>query len=177
MLSSKTKSHPPQMSLPQPWARQRLYGISFLQLSQLSRESSTSDGSPAHPSTAGRSFSSLRREPSSTSVQVPDASEHLLLQVTVRSLRPGEHALPKHVLQLLDEAPLYPEGTSLRLVVRSVRDLTTMRKLVAIKLANSPVVVQRPAAGHRCQASQLHPTRRTLSPPPLQNDLDLSSRS
>jgi hypothetical protein len=44
--------------------------------------------------------------------------------------------LPRHVLQLLDEAPHYPEGTGLRFAVRSVRDLPAIRKHVAIKLAN-----------------------------------------
>ncbi|MFZ1083961.1 MAG: DUF3788 domain-containing protein [Terracidiphilus sp.] len=39
-------------------------------------------------------------------------------------------------LKLMDEAPRYPEGTGLRLMVRSVNDLVEIRKLALIKLAN-----------------------------------------
>lgn len=44
--------------------------------------------------------------------------------------------LPKPVLKLLDEAPHYPEGTGLRLIVKSEKDLPAIRKLAQIKLAN-----------------------------------------
>ena len=44
--------------------------------------------------------------------------------------------LPKPLLKLLDEAPHYPEGTGLRLVVKSARDLPAIRKLAQIKMAN-----------------------------------------
>jgi len=44
--------------------------------------------------------------------------------------------LPKSVLKLLDEAPRYAEGTGLRLVVKSAKDLPAIRKLAQIKLAN-----------------------------------------
>jgi hypothetical protein len=44
--------------------------------------------------------------------------------------------LPKAVLKLLDEAPRYPEGTALRLMVNTARDLPAIRKLVRIKLEN-----------------------------------------
>jgi hypothetical protein len=44
--------------------------------------------------------------------------------------------LPKPVLKLLDEATHYVEGTGLRLMVRTARDLPAIRKLVQIKLAN-----------------------------------------
>ncbi len=44
--------------------------------------------------------------------------------------------LPKRVLKLLDEAPHYPEGTGLRLLVKTARDLPAIRKLAQIKLAN-----------------------------------------
>ena len=44
--------------------------------------------------------------------------------------------LSKSTLKLLDEAPKYPEGTGLRLVVRVPKDLATIRKLALIKLAN-----------------------------------------
>jgi hypothetical protein len=45
-------------------------------------------------------------------------------------------SLPKPLLKLLDEAPHYPEGTGLRLVVKSARDLPVIRKLAQIKMAN-----------------------------------------
>ena len=47
-----------------------------------------------------------------------------------------QSSLSKSVLKLLDEAPRYPEGTGLRLIVKSARDLAAIQKLVAIKLAN-----------------------------------------
>jgi hypothetical protein len=47
-----------------------------------------------------------------------------------------ESSLSRPVLKLLDEAPLYAEGTGLRLVVKTTRDLPTIRKLAQIKLAN-----------------------------------------
>lgn len=47
-----------------------------------------------------------------------------------------EAGLPRPVLKLLDEAPHYAEGTGLRLVVKSVKDLPAIRKLAQIKLAN-----------------------------------------
>ncbi|MGA2544205.1 MAG: DUF3788 family protein [Verrucomicrobiota bacterium] len=45
-------------------------------------------------------------------------------------------ALPKHVVEALRAAPKYPEGTGLRLKVKTLRALGALRKLVAIKLAN-----------------------------------------
>ena len=47
-----------------------------------------------------------------------------------------ESTLPKSILKQLDEAPHYPEGTGLRLVVKSAKDLPAIRKLAQIKLAN-----------------------------------------
>jgi hypothetical protein len=44
--------------------------------------------------------------------------------------------LPKRVLDALEGAPRYPEGTGLRLTVRSVRDLPAIEKLAQIKMAN-----------------------------------------
>jgi hypothetical protein len=44
--------------------------------------------------------------------------------------------LSKSTLKLLDEAPKYPEGTGVRLVVRVPKDLAAIRKLALIKLAN-----------------------------------------
>jgi hypothetical protein len=45
-------------------------------------------------------------------------------------------SLPKPILKLLDEAPRYAEGTGLRLIVKTERDLPAIRKLALIKLAN-----------------------------------------
>jgi hypothetical protein len=42
----------------------------------------------------------------------------------------------KKLLQLLDEAPHYPEGTGVRLTVKNSRDLAVIRKLAKFKLEN-----------------------------------------
>jgi hypothetical protein len=47
-----------------------------------------------------------------------------------------ESILAASTLKLLDEAPRYPEGTGLRLMVKSAKDLVEIRKLALIKLAN-----------------------------------------
>lgn len=44
--------------------------------------------------------------------------------------------LSKNTLKLLDEAPRYPEGTGLRLMVEASKDLADVCKLAHIKLAN-----------------------------------------
>ena len=44
--------------------------------------------------------------------------------------------LPKRVLDELDHAPRYPEGTGLRLVVTKHGDLAAIEKLAAIKMAH-----------------------------------------
>jgi hypothetical protein len=44
--------------------------------------------------------------------------------------------LAKSTLKLLDEAPRYPEGTGLRLVVKAQKDLAAIKKLALIKMAN-----------------------------------------
>lgn len=44
--------------------------------------------------------------------------------------------LPQKVAKALKNAPRYPEGTGLRLVVRKAGDLAAIRKLALIKLAN-----------------------------------------
>jgi hypothetical protein len=44
--------------------------------------------------------------------------------------------LSKAVLKALDEAPKYPEGTGLRLLVSRSRDLAPIRTLTQVKLAN-----------------------------------------
>jgi hypothetical protein len=44
--------------------------------------------------------------------------------------------LSKKTLKLLDEAPQYAEGTAVRLLIKTARDLAEVRKLAAIKLTN-----------------------------------------
>jgi len=44
--------------------------------------------------------------------------------------------LPKSILQTIDEATHYPEGTGIRIVVRSPKDLAAIETLALIKLAN-----------------------------------------
>jgi hypothetical protein len=44
--------------------------------------------------------------------------------------------LPIAVQKVIDDAPRYPEGTGLRLLVKGSKDLAGIGKLVAIKLAN-----------------------------------------
>jgi hypothetical protein len=48
----------------------------------------------------------------------------------------GEAHLPKAVAQALATAPHYPEGTGLRLMVHRPGELSAIRKLAQIKLAN-----------------------------------------
>ena len=52
----------------------------------------------------------------------------------VAAARQGD--LSKSTLKLLDEAPRYPEGTGLRLMVKAAKDLVAIKKLALIKLAN-----------------------------------------
>jgi hypothetical protein len=44
--------------------------------------------------------------------------------------------LPQRVTRVSDEAPKYPEGTGVRLEVKSARDLSTLMKLAEIKVAH-----------------------------------------
>jgi hypothetical protein len=44
--------------------------------------------------------------------------------------------LPQRVVKAINEAPKYPEGTGVRLKVRSSRDIGTLKTLAAIKLEN-----------------------------------------
>jgi hypothetical protein len=48
----------------------------------------------------------------------------------------GQSKLPKRILTLLSEAKRYPEGTALRLQVRKPQQISVLKKLVAIKVAN-----------------------------------------
>lgn len=52
----------------------------------------------------------------------------------MKAARQGK--LPEQVLKALDEAPRYPEGTGVRLVVKAAKDLAAIRELAAIKLKN-----------------------------------------
>ena len=45
-----------------------------------------------------------------------------------------QSAVPARVLQMLDEAPRYPEGTGLRFQVKAVKDVALVNKLAVIKL-------------------------------------------
>jgi hypothetical protein len=47
-----------------------------------------------------------------------------------------EAKLSKSIQKILDEAPHYPEGTGVRIVVKSAKDLPAIRKLARIKLDN-----------------------------------------
>jgi hypothetical protein len=44
--------------------------------------------------------------------------------------------LPKRIVEAIDAAPKYPEGTGIRLHVKTSREIGTLKKLAAIKLAN-----------------------------------------
>jgi hypothetical protein len=44
--------------------------------------------------------------------------------------------LSKSTLKLIDEAPRYAEGTGVRLMVKTAKDLAAIKKLALIKLAN-----------------------------------------
>lgn len=44
--------------------------------------------------------------------------------------------LPKSLTKLIDEAPRYPEGTGIRVMVKKTADLAFVRRLAEIKLAN-----------------------------------------
>ena len=45
-----------------------------------------------------------------------------------------QSAVSARVLQMLDEAPEYPEGTGLRFQIKAVKDIAVVKKLAAIKL-------------------------------------------
>jgi hypothetical protein len=44
--------------------------------------------------------------------------------------------LPQRITKAIDDAPRYPEGTGVRLIVKRMTDLPAILKLAAIKLAN-----------------------------------------
>jgi hypothetical protein len=47
-----------------------------------------------------------------------------------------ESSLSQPIKKLIDEAPRYPEGTGVRILVKRSADLAPVRKLAVIKLAN-----------------------------------------
>lgn len=47
-----------------------------------------------------------------------------------------ECELPKRMVKILEEAPKYPEGTGVRIVVKGDKDIAVLKKLAEIKLAN-----------------------------------------
>ena len=47
----------------------------------------------------------------------------------------GQTKLPQRIVKAMNEAPKYPEGTGVRLVVKTARDIGSLMKLAAIKLA------------------------------------------
>lgn len=54
-----------------------------------------------------------------------------------RAVAAAHHCdLPKSLVQTIDEAPRYAEGTGVRLFVKAQEDLAGIRQLAAIKLAN-----------------------------------------
>jgi len=44
--------------------------------------------------------------------------------------------LAKSTQKIIDEAPRYPEGTGVRLMVKAAKDLASIKKLAMIKMAN-----------------------------------------
>ena len=42
----------------------------------------------------------------------------------------------KRIVKVMDEAPKYPEGTGIRLEIKSSKDIESVKKLAAIKMAN-----------------------------------------
>jgi hypothetical protein len=44
--------------------------------------------------------------------------------------------LPQRIAKAIEDAPRYPEGTGVRLIVKRMSDLPAIQKLAAIKLAN-----------------------------------------
>jgi hypothetical protein len=54
-----------------------------------------------------------------------------------RAVKAALHsALPKRIINTIKGAPRYPEGTGIRLIVKSPSHLPAIRKLAEIKLAN-----------------------------------------
>jgi hypothetical protein len=52
----------------------------------------------------------------------------------MRAARAGK--LPQRIMKILETAPKYPEGTGVRIPMKTLKDLAAVRTLAAIKLAN-----------------------------------------
>ena len=62
---------------------------------------------------------------------------HVLFIFGDKAMRAARQArFPQRIVKALNEAPKYPEGTGVRLEVKSSRDIGTLKKLATIKLAN-----------------------------------------
>lgn len=47
-----------------------------------------------------------------------------------------QRGLSRRVLRMIDLAERYPEGTSIRLQIKGIKDIPTVKKLAEIKLQN-----------------------------------------
>jgi len=63
-------------------------------------------------------------------------SVRVLLILGDRAVEAARSGGGKAIVRLLDDAPRYPEGTGIRLEVKSARTLPTIRRLARIKLEN-----------------------------------------
>ena len=52
----------------------------------------------------------------------------------MRAVRAGK--LPQRIVKIMNEAPKYPEGTGIRIPVKTPKDLAAVKKLAAIKIEN-----------------------------------------
>ena len=52
----------------------------------------------------------------------------------MRAARAGK--LPQRIVKIMDAAPKYPEGTGVRVTLKTLKDLAAVKTLAAIKLAN-----------------------------------------
>ena len=52
----------------------------------------------------------------------------------MRAARAGK--LPQRIVKIMEEAPKYPEGTGVRITLKTPKDLAAVKTLASIKLAN-----------------------------------------
>jgi len=52
----------------------------------------------------------------------------------MQAVRAGK--LPQRIVKIMNEAPKYPEGTGIRIPVKTPKDLAAVKKLAAIKIEN-----------------------------------------
>src|ERR1017187_4350106 len=74
-------------------------------------------------------------------------------------------SLPKPDIKLIDEAPHYAEGTGLRLIVKTAKDLAAIRILALIKLPNCQAADRQPKTCQRSGVRESLRTRKSPSPP------------